>query len=155
MAVINQQNTSYSPLLGVAAAAVLFSFAAEKGIVGFFGFFLALLGVLKILDQQGFLRAFLLYDSMSPKFPAYGKLYPFIELLTGLGFVAESGDPLTGLVALLAGTVGLYSIYQARYVEGKNMNRASAGSGFRAPLGAVGFTENLIMAAMGAWFLFS
>lgn len=149
------EEASYTPVLAVFSSAVLLAFAANEGLAGFMGFALVILATLKLMDINSFAAAFRQYDVLSPKFPSYAKLYPFIELLAGLGFISGFASVLTGLIALMAGSIGLYSVYQSVYVEKRDLNCACVGGGFKAPLGAVSFSENLIMAAMGAWLLFS
>lgn len=152
---MEHEETSYVPVIAVFSVALLLSIAIGNGIMGFMGFSLSLLATLKLMDLESFQSAFKKYDLVTQKWSPYGKVYPFLELFAGLTFLSGFVPALGGLVALFAGSAGMYSIYQAVYVEKRDLNCACIGGGSKAPLGFVSMSENIIMAIMGAWLLFS
>ena len=66
------------------------------------------------------------------------------------------GDALNWLsvpIALSIGTVGAVSVFNAVYVERRELKCACVGGSSNVPLGFVSLTENLGMIAMAVWML--
>lgn len=71
------------------------------------GFFLVFAGF-KLMDLRGFAEGYATYDLLAQKVPAYGYVYPFIELLFGLFMVAGyDGWPLLVAEILVMGFSGV------------------------------------------------
>ncbi len=63
------------------------TYSLEKTISYFMiGFFLTFAGF-KLLDLRGFAKGYSTYDLLAQRVPAYGYVYPFIELAFGLGMI--------------------------------------------------------------------
>jgi len=144
---------SYTPVIAVFATALLVDLAAGGGVMGFMGYSLAMLALLKLMDVAAFASSFIKYDLLSQRLPAYARLYPGLELLVALGFLSGQVAAGTGLLALLLGLVGMVSVYKAVVIDKLALNCACVGGNSRAPLGVVSFAENLMMAGMGAALL--
>ena len=140
---------SYTPVLAVFATALLVDLAAGGGVMGFMGYALAMLAMLKLMDVAAFATSFLKYDLISQRCPVYARCYPGLELLVALGFLARQAQGATGLLALLLGVSGMVSVYKAVVIDKLALNCACVGGNSKAPLGVVSFAENLMMAAMG------
>ncbi|MEX0798280.1 MAG: glutaredoxin [Bacteriovoracaceae bacterium] len=153
--VSEDEEISYIPVVAIFSVALLLSFATAAGVMGFMGYSLSLLAALKLMDLNSFADSFLEYDLIGQKFPAYAKIYPFAELVIGLGFLSLAAPALTGIFALAIGSAGGFSIYKAVYKDKKDLNCACVGGNTNVPLGAVSLSENAIMALMGLWLLFS
>ncbi|MES2953566.1 MAG: heavy metal-binding domain-containing protein [Patescibacteria group bacterium] len=68
-------------------------FSVEQSIVYFMtGFFLVFSGF-KLLDLPGFAEGYATYDLLAERLPAYGYLYPFIELSFGLAMLVGVHNP--------------------------------------------------------------
>ncbi len=148
-----EEETSYAPVIAVFSVSALLAIATRFEVMGFMGFSLVLLATLKLMDISAFVKGFKKYDLVTQKVQAYGKVYPFIELLVGLAFLSGVLINIAGILAVLVGSAGGYSVYKAVYIDKKDLNCACIGGGSKAPLGAVSFSENAIMAIMGLWFL--
>ncbi len=146
---------SYTPVVALFSTAGLVAFATSLGMTGFMGISLSMLASLKLMDIQGFVDGFEKYDLITKKFKPYGKTYPFIELLIGLGFLSGITPLATGISSLLVGIAGATSVFQAVYIEKLALNCACIGGNSKAPLGVVSFAENAIMAIMGLSLIFS
>jgi len=144
---------SYTPVIAVFATALLVDLAADGGVMGFMGYSLAMLALLKLMDVAAFASSFIKYDLLSQRLPAYARLYPGLELLVALGFLSGQVAAGTGLLAVLLGLVGMVSVYKAVVIDKLALNCACVGGNSRAPLGVVSFAENLMMAGMGAALL--
>lgn len=55
------------------------------------------------------------------------------------------------LIALLIGTIGAVSVFNAIYIDRRELNCACVGGASNVPLGFVSVLENLMMVAMAIW----
>ncbi|MFM7513272.1 MAG: MauE/DoxX family redox-associated membrane protein [Cyanobium sp.] len=148
---------SYTPVVAVFSTAALMALALSAGVSGFMGFAICLLAMLKLMDVDAFAASFRKYDLLSQRWRPWGRLYPGIELLVGLGVLLQpepaAAAQLVGAVAVWLGVMGMVSVGKALFIDHLALNCACVGGNSRTPLGLVSFTENLIMAAMGAVML--
>jgi len=144
---------SYAPLIAVFLSALLINLALGGGIRGYMGLVICLLAMLKLMDVAAFAASFSKYDLLTQHWQTWGKLYPGVELLVGLGMLqaAESMDleAVIGVTAVLLGVMGMISVGKAVFVDHLALNCACVGGNSRTPLGVVSFAENLIMGLMG------
>jgi glutaredoxin len=146
---------SYTPVAAVFSTAGLMALATSLGIPGFMGFSLSMLASLKLMDLNAFSESFEKYDLVTKRFKPYGKIYPFAELLIGLGFLSGIAPLATGISSLVVGVSGAVSVFKAVYIDKLALNCACVGGNSKAPLGVVSFAENAIMAVMGGMLTFS
>ena len=146
---------SYTPVIALFSTAGLVAWAAALGIPGFMGVSLSMLASLKLMDLESFTESFEKYDLITQQVKPYGKAFPFLELLLGLGFLSGLAPVATGLGSLVLGTSGAISVFKAVYIDKLELNCACVGGNSKAPLGVISFLENAIMIGMGAFLLFS
>ena len=151
----DQPDYSYTPVAAIFSTAGLIALASSLGVSGFMGVSLSMLASLKLMDIDSFAEGFVKYDLVSKNFKAYSKVYPFAELLVGLGFLSGIFPLATGIGSLAIGVSGATSVIKAVYVDKMALNCACIGGNSKAPLGIVSFAENAIMAVMGATLIFS
>jgi glutaredoxin len=148
---------SYTPVVAVFLTAGLMALVLAAGISGFMGIAICLLAMLKLMDVEAFAASFRKYDLLSQRWPAWGRLYPGLELLVGLGMLlppqGTAALPLVGAVAVGLGAMGMVSVGKAVFLDHLALNCACVGGNSKTPLGVVSFAENLIMALMGALML--
>jgi len=132
---------SYVPVMAVFGTAGLVTLATASGFMGMMGFSLAMLASLKLMDIQSFAESYAKYDLVTQRYKPYGKIYPFAELAIAVGYLS----------GIASGIVGGISVFKAVYIDKKSLNCACIGGNSKAPLGIVSFSENLIMAIMGAY----
>ena len=148
---------AYTPVLAVFGTAALMAMALRAGVGGFMGLAICLLAMLKLMDVQAFAASFRKYDLLSQRWRAWGRLYPGIELLVGLGVLRQpepaAAAQLVGAVAVWLGAMGMVSVGKAVFIDHLALNCACVGGNSKTPLGVVSFAENLLMAAMGAVML--
>lgn len=148
----------YKPLIVIVSVAFFVSIAlAYQGTLPFMnaimGVFLALLASLKLFNLSGFSLSFAKYDLVARKFPIYGFLYPFIELLLSGLYLAELWPIFTNVLmitVMVVGTVGVINVL----ISGKSVQCACVGASFKLPVGKVTFFENITMMLMAAFNLF-
>ena len=148
---------SYAPVVTVFLTAGLMALVLAAGVGGFMGFAICLLAMLKLMDVEAFAASFRKYDLLSQRWRPWGRLYPGIELLVGLGVLLQpqsiAAAQLVGAVAVWLGAMGMVSVGKAVFIDHLALNCACVGGNSKTPLGVVSFAENLIMAAMGAVML--
>lgn len=146
---------SYRPVIALFGTAGLIAVAASLGVAGFMGVALAMLANQKLMDLESFTASFEKYDLITQRVQPYGKAFPFLELLLGLGFLSGFAPIATGIGSLVLGTSGAASVFKAVYIDKLELNCACVGGNSKAPLGLVSFLENAIMIVMGIMLLFS
>lgn len=118
------------------------------------GFFLCQFAMLKLFNLRGFVEGFQKYDLLASKLRLYGWVYPFLELLLGLGFLSfiwPVATYIATLILLLFGAIGVF-IALARGLDTKC---ACMGTVLDVPLSTVAVVEDIGMAAMAAILLVS
>lgn len=94
---------SYTPVVAVFGTTLLMALVLRSEVVQhFMGFSVCALAMLKLMDVQAFAVSFAKYDLITQRFAVWGRIYPGVELLIGLGFLAAPPVPLAGWVALVA-----------------------------------------------------
>jgi hypothetical protein len=119
----------------------------------FMGVTLISLSYFKLVDLPKFAEAFATYDPIAMRFQEYGFLYPFLELVAGVGFVlAIEGKALSilTLVILMPTTVGVIQALR----QNRKFQCACLGTAFNLPLTKVTIVENILMMAMSAMIIF-
>ena len=138
-------------MMAVFGTAGLVTLATASGFMGMMGFSLAMLASLKLMDIESFAESYANYDLVTQRYKPYGKIYPFAELAIALGFLSGVASGVVGIASMLIGIVGGISVFKAVYIDKKSLNCACIGGNSQAPLQIVSFSENLIMAVMGAY----
>jgi cation transport ATPase len=118
------------------------------------GFFLSF-SFFKMLDLQAFKQAYQNYDILAARCPIYGYIYPFIELILGVAYLADVMPLYTNTVTLVVMSLGLIGVTRAVFSK-KTIRCACLGAVFQLPMSAVTVVENsvmIIMAAVMIWVL--
>ncbi|ALS98854.1 MauE/DoxX family redox-associated membrane protein [Lacimicrobium alkaliphilum] len=149
-----EEDSSYIPVIAVFASTLLMTLAMTGTVMMFMGLSLSVLAILKLMDIPAFVQGFKQYDLLSKRVAAYAYVYPFAELLVGLGFLSLYLPTVVGLVSVFIGVVGGVSVLKAVYIDKTDLNCACVGGNNKVPLGIISFTENAMMAVMGLWLLY-
>lgn len=115
------------------------------------GFFLAF-AFFKLLDLQGFANSYRGYDLLAMRIPAYGYVYPFIELALGIAYLMGFDPWITNLATIVV--MGFSTIGVLRAVLNKQQIQcACLGTVFNLPMSTVTIVEDLLMVAMAGAML--
>ena len=154
--------TTYRPLLilmGYLLAAVGAANIARGGFEVAFsmrlfmgGFFVAF-SFFKMLDLRGFAAAYRSYDLVAAAVPAWGLVYPFVELGLGLAYLADWQPRGVNAVTALVMAVSLAGVLRAVWSKQK-IRCACLGTGFNLPMSTVTVVEDGVMLAMALMALF-
>ncbi len=155
--------TTYYPLLllvaflvGVIALIELRtgSFVWDRAMGNFMGAFFLAFSFFKLLDLQGFADNYRSYDVVAKRVPAYGYVYPFIELLLGVTYVAAFQPFATNLVTLLVMSISSVGVIQS-LLNKRKIRCACLGTVFNLPMSTVTLVEDGLMVAMAAFAIFA
>lgn len=115
------------------------------------GFFLVF-SFFKMLDLKGFAASYSMYDLLAMKVPAYGYVYPFIELTLGIAYLMHFDPFATNLATVVV--MGFSSIGVIRSVlNKKKIQCACLGAVFNLPMSTVTIAEDLLMVSMSVTML--
>lgn len=115
------------------------------------GFFLVF-SFFKFLDLKGFASSYAMYDSVARKIPAYGYVYPFLELGLGIAYLTGFNPAVTNWATIII--MGVSSIGVIQSVLNKNkIQCACLGAVFNLPMSTVTIIEDLLMVAMAGIML--
>ena len=156
--VADPKATSYKPVLAVFAVAALLTIAINAltgtpliGLLGagrFIAVSMCLLAMLKLQDLERFSSMFLGYDLLARRYVPYAYVYPFAELAAGILMLAGILTWFSAPLALVIGGIGAASVYQAVYIDKRDLKCACVGGSSNVPLGFVSLTENVMMVTM-------
>jgi copper chaperone CopZ len=146
---------TYYPLLLVMALITVVPLATGSfmgWMMGFMAGFYIVFGAFKLLDVPAFARSYAQYDIIAKYIPAWGYVYPFVEVALGLGFLFWLDMQVLSWIALVLSLVGAVGVIQANMSK-QTIECACLGTVFKLPMSVVTVIENLGMAAMAAWML--
>ena len=110
------------------------------------GFFIAF-SFFKMLDLRGFADAYRSYDLVAKAVPAYGFVYPFIELALGLAYLGHFHPALVNAVTAVVMAVSLAGVLRA-VLSKQTIRCACLGTVFNLPMSTVTIVEDGLMLAM-------
>ena len=110
------------------------------------GFFLVF-SFFKIMNLKGFAEGYSTYDVVAKKLPAYGFLYPFIELGLGLAFLTQWNPLVTNVITLIVMAVSTIGVVQS-LLKKTLFQCACLGTVIKLPLSKVTLFEDLLMVGM-------
>ncbi len=112
------------------------------------GFFLVF-SFFKLLNVRGFAEGYRTYDVVAKRVPAYGLVYPFIELTLGIAYLVAPMSILTNATTLVVMGVSSIGVIQ-QVLKNSPFQCACLGTIFKLPLSKVTLVEDLLMVAMSA-----
>lgn len=119
----------------------------------FMGLFYIVFSFFKLLDLKGFPASFSMYDPLARAIPAYGWVYPFIELALGLCFLMRFQITVALILTLVI--LGITTIGVTRtLLDKKAITCACLGTALKLPMTEATFIENALMIVMALVMLF-
>ena len=156
-----EKPTSYFPLLlvlfylvGLTAALEVASgsFDAMRAMGRFMAGFFIVFSFFKLLDLRAFADAYSSYDVVAARWPAYGYVYPFIELGLGVAYLTAFAPVATNAVTLVVMGVSAVGVVKA-LAAGRKIRCACLGTVFNLPMSKVTLIEDGLMILMAAAML--
>lgn len=112
------------------------------------GFFLVF-SFFKLLKLSAFTEGYRTYDSLAKRLPAWGYVYPFLELGLGVLFLTGIAPLATNIATLLLMGVSSVGVIQS-LTKKQRFQCACLGTVIQLPLSKVTLFEDLLMVAMSA-----
>lgn len=159
----DEPRTTYYPLILLVAFLVGIvslvelragTFVWERVMQNFMGGFFVTFSFFKLLDLQGFADSYRMYDVVAKKVPAYGYVYPFVELLLGVAYLIGFQPFATNLVTVVVMSVSSIGVIQS-LLEKRKIRCACLGTVFNLPMSTVTLIEDATMIAMAVAMLFA
>ncbi len=120
----------------------------KSGMRYFMGMFFVFFASFKLIDLSGFADSYSTYDLLASKWPAYGFMYPFLELGIGLALIASY--KLSFVLPAMIILMSFSSIGVIRAVSKKEKIKcACLGTAFNLPMSTVTIVEDVAMVVMG------
>ena len=118
----------------------------------FMGGFFLVFSFFKLLNLKGFAEGYSSYDVVARAVPAYGFVYPFIELALGVAFITGFNPVLTNAATLIVMAVSSIGVIQS-LLRKSPFQCACLGTIIKLPLSKVTLFEDLLMVAMSIGML--
>lgn len=115
------------------------------------GFFLVF-SFFKLMNLKGFAEGYRTYDVVAKAMPAYGFIYPFIELALGIAYLTGFDPQLTNIAALVVMSVSTIGVVQS-LLKKTQFQCACLGTVIKLPLSKVTLFEDVLMVVMSALML--
>lgn len=116
------------------------------------GFFLVF-SFFKMLNLKGFKNSYLMYDIIAKRFPFWGYVYPFIELVLGISFLVNFNSVITNIVTLIVMSLSIIGVLKS-VLSNKTIKCACLGDVFNLPMSTVTIIEDGLMIVMSLVMLY-
>jgi len=148
---------TYKPLLMIAAfisavSVITSDGSLETGMNYFMAGFFLVFSFFKFLDLKGFVSSYAMYDVLAMRIPAYGYLYPFLELTLGLAYLTEFAPIFTNWATVIIMGFSSIGVIQS-VIDQKRIKCACLGAVFNLPMSTVTIVEDFLMVAMAGTML--
>lgn len=111
------------------------------------GFFLVF-SFFKLMNLRGFAEGYRSYDVVAKRLPAYGFIYPFIELALGVAFLTGFSPVFTNVATIVVMGVSTIGVVQS-LMKKTPFQCACLGTIIKLPLSKVTLFEDVLMVVMG------
>ncbi len=115
------------------------------------GFFIVF-SFFKFLNLKAFAESYAMYDLLAMKVPAYGFVYPFIELSLGLAYLTAFQPQFTNWATVIIMGFSSIGVIQS-VVDKRKIRCACLGTVFNLPMSTVTIIEDLLMVGMAVLML--
>ena len=115
------------------------------------GFFLTF-SFFKMLNLKGFKDSYLMYDIIARKFPLWGYIYAFTELILGIAFLVNFNPIITNSMTFVVMSVSIIGVLRT-VLNKKAIKCACLGDVFNLPMSTVTIIEDGLMIIMSLGML--
>lgn len=149
-----EENPSYKPIYLIFAYLILTNIIISAKnlelnifMVNFMASFFLVFSFFKLLDLEGFAGGYSSYDIIAKKFYHYGYIYPFIELLFGIGYLLIPYNLYFNVAVFLLMLVSSIGVIKAKLSK-QQFYCACVGTFLKVPLGSIAIIEDVLMTIM-------
>jgi len=133
-------------------AAVTNNWSLHRLMGQFMGGFFLVFSFFKFLDLPGFAGAYRSYDLITKRAPAWGFIYPFVELALGIAYVAAWKPQFTNAATLVLMILGAAGVLKS-LLNKQAIRCACLGTVLNLPMTKVTLIEDVGMALMAGAML--
>ena len=113
----------------------------------FMGFFLCCFAMLKLFHPHHFADGFAMIDLLAKKFKPYGYVYPYLELILGLGYFSHYKPVWVYSATIILLSFSAIGVINA-LIKGIDINCPCMGSILEVPVSTVTLVEDIGMIVM-------
>jgi len=113
----------------------------------FMAAFFLVFSFFKLLNLRGFADSYGMYDIVAKRLPAWGFIYPFVELALGFAFLTGFSPLITNAVTLVVMTVSIIGVLQS-VLNKRKIKCACLGDVFNLPMSTITIVEDALMMGM-------
>ncbi|MEM8926905.1 MAG: MauE/DoxX family redox-associated membrane protein [Bacteroidota bacterium] len=124
----------------------------QEAMLDFMGLFYVVFSFFKFLDLAGFPESFRMYDPLAKAIPAYGWVYPFLELALGLLFLMRFQIQTALVITVIILGITTVGVTKTLW-DKKSIRCACLGTALKLPMTEATFIENAIMLIMAGIML--
>lgn len=117
-------------------------------------YFFLVFGTFKLSNLDGFAKAYAMYDVVAMRSRVYAYSFPFIEIALGLAYLLWFGGIWRDISTFAVMSVSAYGVWKALQVKDE-IPCACLGTVFKVPMTKVTLFENLAMALMALYMIWS
>lgn len=128
------------------------SFQLMRWMNFFMGGFFLVFSFFKLLNLRGFAESYGMYDILAKRWPGWGYIYPFVELLLGISFLTGFEPMFTNAVTLIVMGVSIIGVLQS-VMNKRKIKCACLGDVFNLPMSTITIIEDALMIGMSALML--
>jgi len=139
----------YIGLVSVLVQVIKGSFSWMQWMGHFMAGFFLVFSFFKFMNLKGFASGYRSYDVVAKRFPAWGYVYPFVELGLGIAFLTGFNPVVVSAITLLVMGVSTIGVVQS-LARKTPFQCACLGTVIKLPLSKVTLFEDLLMVAMSA-----
>lgn len=110
------------------------------------GFFLTF-SFFKLLNLEGFKNSYLMYDVIARRFPNWGYVYAFMELILGIAYLTNFNPLLTNITTTIIMSISIIGVLQT-VLNKQSIQCACLGDVFNLPMSEVTIIEDGLMIMM-------
>jgi hypothetical protein len=131
----------------------LYGWQLAHAMTDFMGAFFIVFGSFKIINLNGFVEAYRIYDIVAQRSIVYAYIYPFIELGLGVAYLMQYQLFATNIITVILMVVSSIGV-ALELAKGKTIICACLGAVFKFPMTYVTLAEDILMGAMAFIMLF-
>lgn len=122
--------------------------------MNFMGSFFIVFGFFKIIKLTSFAEAYSMYDLIAKRSRIYALAYPFIEVTLGILYLMHVESPIINIITLIIMLISSAGVL-TELLKGREIICACLGTVFKIPMTYVTLIEDLLMALMALFMLFT
>lgn len=142
----------YVTLASMIAATRHNGFSWMHGMNTFMAAFFLTFSFFKMLDLKGFAESYAMYDVVARKIPAWGFVYPFVELALGIAYATGFDPLLTNAATIIVMSISIIGVLQSVFNK-RQIRCACLGAVFNLPMSTVTIIEDALMIVMSGVML--